>query len=160
LPPVTPSALAKLKFAAETLYQIGPDLPPLLVQHSKEVDDAAFPLDIDWNAYFAMTAAGQLRFLTARYDKALVGYIANIVRYHLRFKTTLHCFIEAYWLAPAYREGWEAVRMFRENDRLLKEWGVKRVFVAVEDRYKDGKAAILFKRLGYARSATAMTKVF
>jgi hypothetical protein len=160
LPPAIPSAPAKLKFAAESLYQIGQELPPLLVQHSKEVDDEAFPLDIDWNAYFAMTAAGQLRFLTARLDKALVGYIANIVRPHLRFKTTQHCFIEAYWLAPAYREGWGAVRMFRENDRLLREWGVKRVFVAVEDRYKDGKAAILFKRLGYVHAAESMTKVF
>jgi hypothetical protein len=159
-PPVIPSAPAKLKFAAETLYQIGQELPPLLVQHSKEIDDGSFPLDIDWNAYFAMTAAGQLRFLTARLDGTLVGYIANIVRTHLRFKTTLHCFIEAYWLAPAYREGWEAVRMFRENDRLLREWGVRRVFVAVEDRYKDGKAKVLFRRLGYAHAAESMTKVF
>jgi hypothetical protein len=169
-PPVIPSVPAKLKFAVETLYQIGQELPPLLVQHSKEIDDGSFPLDIDWNAYFAMTAAGQLRFLTARIARedgrerpdagVLVGYIANIVRTHLRFKTTLHCFIEAYWLAPAYREGWEAVRMFRENDRLLKEWGVRRVFVAVEDRYKDGKAEVLFRRLGYTHAAESMTKVF
>jgi hypothetical protein len=130
------------------------------VQHSKEVDGDEFPLDIDWNAYFAMTVTGQLRFLTARVDGVLVGYVANIVRPHLRFKRTLHCFIEAYWLDPAYRAGWNALRMFRENDRLLKEWGVQRVFVAVEDRYKAGKARIMFERLGYAHAAESLTKVF
>jgi hypothetical protein len=50
--------------------------------------------------------------------------------------------------------------MFRENDRMLKEWGVRRVFVAVEDRYKDGKAEVLFRRLGYTHAAESMTKVF
>lgn len=154
----TPSVPERLSFRRETLYQIGRELPPLLVQHSKEVDDPAFELDIDWNAYFALTAAGQLRFLTVRYGDVLVGYVANIVRPHLRFKSTLHCFIEAYWLSPAYREGWTAVRMFRENDAMLKELGVKRVFATVEERAKDASA--LFKRLGYVPSATALVKVF
>jgi hypothetical protein len=155
----TRSVPAKLNFRRETLYQIGKELPPLLVQHSKEVDDPRFALDIDWNAYFAMTAAGQLRFTTARFGDVLVGYIANIVRPHLRFKTTLHCFIEAYWLSPAYREGWGAVRMFRDNDAYLEEIGVKRIFVTVEERaQRDARA--LFKRLGYELTALAYAKVF
>ncbi|HEX8838200.1 MAG TPA: hypothetical protein VF748_14760 [Candidatus Acidoferrum sp.] len=131
-----------------------------MAKHSAEVDDPRFPLDIDWDAYFAMTVAGQLAFTTARFGDALVGYIANIVRSHLRFKSTRVCFIEAYWLAPTYREGWNAVRMFRFNDAMLKERGVKKVYLAAEDRYEDGKAQILFKRLGYDREAVSMVKVF
>ena len=156
----TPSDRAKPSFKAQPLYEIAHELPALLVQHSAEVDDGQYPLDVDWDAYFAMALVGQLRFLTARVDDVLVGYIANIVRPHLRFKTTLHCFIEAYWLSPVYREGWAPVRMFRENDRLLKEWGVKRAYVAVEDQYKGGKANVLFERLGYHHAAQSFIKDF
>lgn len=130
-----------------------------MVQHSKEVDDPQLTLDIDWNSYFAMTACGQLRFLTVRFGDVLVGYVANIVRPHLRFRSTLHCFIEAYWLSPVHRGGWTAMRMFRENDAYLAELGVKRVFVTVEER-QDPRAKLIFARLGYEPIAQAYAKVF
>lgn len=143
-------------FQVEFADAIAHELPRLFLKHGEERADG-IPVDPDWDAYFFLARAGQLRVTTVRDGDALVGYIFNIVRGHLHAKTCLHCFIDMFWLDPLYRTGWFPVKLFRYNDELLKEWGVKRVFVSVP---VQGRLNKIFERLGYVPYETAYAKVF
>ena len=81
-----------------------------------------------------------------RDNELLAGYIFNLVRGHLHAKRILHCFIDGFYLQPAYRGGMLAMRMFRYNDDLLKQWGVQRAYVGAD---VGSRHELFFKRLGY-----------
>lgn len=145
----------------EKFHEIARELPPLFERHYREIalDRDSIPLDPDWDRYFMLALNGLLVVRTARFDKALVGYIFNLVGPHLHYCSTPHAEIEMFWLDPAYRGSSFAIRWFRDNEATLKELSVKRVGVAVKNGYKDGRVGLIFKRLGYRPIETVWAKV-
>jgi GNAT superfamily N-acetyltransferase len=137
------SAPAAPSFQVEHFYGIARELPPLFEQHGLEHGEKPDP---DWDAFFDLGLQGVLRILTVRDGGLLVGYIFNLVRGHLHAKRTLHCFIDGFYLSPAYRGGMLAMKMFRRNDELCKEWGVQRAYVGAD---MGSRQEVIFKRLGY-----------
>jgi GNAT superfamily N-acetyltransferase len=134
---------AQPKIQVEHFYTIARELPALFEAHGREHGDEPDP---DWDAFFDMGLKGILRVLTVRDGEYLVGYIFNLLRTHLHAKRVLHCFVDGFYLLPSYRGGMLAMKMFRRNDELCREWGVKRIYVG-EDI--DSRQGAIFRRLGY-----------
>jgi hypothetical protein len=146
-PKATASADESLKFQIELLANISHELPPLIVAHHREIDPYQ-ALDVPWDEWFKLNAHGRLHILTARHEHALVGYIANQVFSSLISKEK-HALIDLYYLSPPYRFGYDAMRMFRENQRILDEAGVVRTYVTAVLSYRDGRVRSIFRRLGF-----------
>jgi len=130
--------------AAESLFDIIDELPPLFVRYGNE--HAVAPTDPDWQTMLHMAANGSLRIVTARYDGALVGFCVNLLTRPLMYKSTLYGTTIAVWLEKPYRSGWNGVRLLRGNKKLLEQWGCQRLYIA-SDRNRLGQ---LFEYLGYA----------
>jgi hypothetical protein len=119
------------------------------VRFHKEQGKHDVELDPDWDALLRMTATGVLRVVTVRDEGVLVGFLLNTIGPALFYKSTMHGSTIAYWLDPVYRTGWFPVKVFRRNLELLREWGVKRTFIAADAGFKDGRMGRVFERLGY-----------
>jgi|HubBroStandDraft_3_1064219.scaffolds.fasta_scaffold00993_6 hypothetical protein len=145
------SVRPELSCQVESFRAIAYELPPLFERHYAELAENkdVYPLDPDWERYFMLEATGTLRMMTARCEGVLAGYISNLVGPHLHSRQTIFAEIEMFWLDPVYRGGWFAMKWFRENDAYLKSLGVKLVHVSEKLRFKDGRAGLIFKRLGY-----------
>lgn len=150
--PPRASAPARPEFAWERFSAIAHELPSLFRQHWREIalNQDAVELDPDWDKYLGLEALGILHVLTVRVSGALVGYVFVAVGPHLHYASTKWAVVDMFWLNPVYRFGWTGVRMLIENERHLREIGVKIVHIALKLHFKGGRVAKLFKRLGYA----------
>ena len=152
----------------ESFTAIARDLPPLFERHWQELGTYKdqIPLDPDWDRYFLLAQTGTLRVRTARVDGVLAGYIFNLVGPGLHYRSTLHAEIEMFWLDPVYRgmgvvgmNHWFVMDWFSANDEDMRALGVKRISVAVKNGYRDGRVAVVFRRLGYLPVETVLSKV-
>ena len=141
--PLERSARAQPSIQVEPFFNIARELPALFEEHGREHGEIPDP---DWDAFFDMGLKGTLRVLTVRDEGYLVGYIFNLLRNHLHAKRTLHCFVDGFYLQPSYRGGMLAMKMFRKNDELAREWGARRIYVGAD---VGSKQDVIFKRLGY-----------
>ncbi len=149
-PPSRLSAPAAPEFAWERFNAIAHELPPLFVQHRRELwlyPDV--PLDPDWDKYYALDIAGTLRVLTVRANGALVGYLFGLFGPHLHSAHTLHSGVDMFWLDPVYRQGWTGFKLFKEFLRASKECGVVVANVHVRTGFADGRVGKLLVRLGF-----------
>lgn len=117
------------------------------------------PLDPDWDALLRMTAMGTLKVVTIRFEERLVGFILNVVMPTLFYKSTIHGTTIAVWIEPAYRIGWFPIRLLRQNVEYLKGWGCRRLFIAADVGYKEGRMASIFRRIGYELHETTYKMV-
>ena len=148
------------EIAVETLHDISRELAPLFVRFWKESGKHDVPLDPDWEALLRLTALGFLRIVTVRNGDILVGFILNVVNQpHLMYRSTPHGTTIAYWLSPEFRAGWFPIKLFRRNVELLREWGCRRIFIAADSGYKDGRMGHVFERLGYKPHETTYAMV-
>jgi GNAT superfamily N-acetyltransferase len=145
----------------ESLYDVSREIAPLFVRFWQESGKHDVPLDPDWEALLRLTALGFLRVVTVRDKDMLVGFILNVVgQPHLMYRSTPHGTTLAYWLSPEFRRGWFPVKLFRQNLDLLREWGCRRVFIAADAGYKNGRMGRVFERLGYRILETSYAAVF
>jgi hypothetical protein len=161
VPPTSAAARPELTSQEESFYAIARDLPPLFERHWQELalDKDKFPLEPDWDRYFAMAATGTLRITTARFGDVLAGYIFNLVGPHLHYKSAIHAHIEMFWLDPVYRGGAFVLRWFRDNEAMVKKVGAKRLTADEKHHFKDGRVGLIFRRLGYQPIETVWAKV-
>jgi hypothetical protein len=162
------SGRARLELRWERFHAIARELPPLFARHWAEIalDRDVVPLDPDWDSYFDLDARGVLHILTARVVAPaahgaadLVGYVFNLVGGHQHYLSTRFAHTEMFWLDPAYRKGWEPVRMLRENMAGLAERGVVVSTINFKLGFRDGRVGRLLARLGYAATDIVMRKV-
>ncbi len=161
-----PSAPEKPKpvFAIERFYDVLSDIKPLMNEQWNELgkDKARVRLDPDWSSFAALDTSGMLKILTARIDGALIGYVANLVNFHLHYKSTLHATVNTYWLAPAYRKGWTGITMLRRNEEELRRMGVVRIFIDDSVAFKnarDRRTRQLLKFLNYVPTGVVYRKM-
>jgi len=143
------SARAKpeLTFALERFADIAPELPDLFVRQWRELEDEDYPLAVDWKAFYAHELQGSLLVSVARADGKIVGFIFALFLPTLNHATTLHCLVERFWLDPAHRGGWFAMRWFRDLIDEARERGAKRLLITENIKFMRGRMAF-FRRLG------------
>lgn len=149
LPPQQkPSALEQHKFTyqEEALHEIAQELLPLFIKHHKAIipDDAAEPLDINWEAYFRMEIARILHVFTVRYNGTLCGYVFNIIVPNLHSRGLINAMPSMYFLLSKYRKSRAGINLVKNNEAYLKTLNVKTI--RFQARNNTDK---LFKRLGY-----------
>lgn len=152
-----------LLYRRARLGPIAKELRPLFVLHWKELalNQDKIPLDVDWDRYLELDLVGRLQVLTVRDGDSLVGYVFNLISPALHYRSTMWCHIDMYWLAPAYRFGWNGVRMFTENEKFVKRTGAKIISVAEKLHFKNEfgrQVSVLFKRMGYSPIERIYTK--
>jgi L-amino acid N-acyltransferase YncA len=147
-----------ITYQIESWAQYYPDAASLWEDHWLEIahDHEAVPLDVDHNQYVALDHAGHLHIVTARDHGILVGYHLSIVKPHLHYRSTLHAFVDVYYLAKEYRQGLVGYKLFQIAERTLRELGVRKILSGTK-MHKD--MSRLFERLGYAETERLWTKV-
>jgi hypothetical protein len=155
--PPRPSADARLSFKPELLHRILVEVTPLLILHHREL---GYPgkFDPDWHTLLGMNALGRMTILTARSGSLLVGYITTRFDPSLFSRYYVEANIDLFYLAPAYRSGWDGYRMFQVNDKLIASRKPGKVYVTAPLTYQDGRIRSMFKRLGYTLAAEIWTK--
>lgn len=137
-------------YKVESWRNLRREMLPLLVQHWKEIalNHADVPLDIDHEKYDALDRSGALHIVTVRQDGELVGYHVAIISGHLHYKSTLHGITDVYWLAPAHRQGFTGIRLFKHVEKEMTALGVRKLFTGTKVHLDMSK---LFERLGFKR---------
>ena len=149
-----------LQFAWEPLARLHNDgLKELALQDWQEidVDHDQVPLDVDWNHYATLEAAGIYRVIAARKNGRLVGYNAFFLNRHTRHRGTVFGQNDVLYLHPAQRKGMVGIRFLTESDRLLKAAGAVKVRYDVMENAPT--LGVILARLGYKHEATVFTKV-
>jgi hypothetical protein len=124
--------------------------------HEIALDHTSVPLDKDEAEYQRLADSGQLHITTVRKDGLLIGYHASIVRPHLHYKSTLHAFVDVYYIVPAHRNGRVGIQLFIEAEKALKARGVKKIFSGTKSHKHMGP---IFERLGWRETETLYSKV-
>jgi hypothetical protein len=141
----TPSATVarELTMQEEAFPAISGELPPLFAR----VEVAKFETNPDWTQLLRMSVSGNLRVLTVRDRKALVGIAINVVGRHLMNKHLLQGVTSMIWLDPVYRRGWTGVTFVKANRDMLIKAGAKRL--CVSHALKNQRLAAIYRRAGY-----------
>ncbi len=116
----------------------------------------SIPLDPDWDRYLQYDVANILQVLTVRDRGVLVGYVFMLVHPHLHYASTVWAQSDIFWLDPAYRFGWTAMKMFKEVVAGMRKLGVKVVMINAKLHFEADRGTIgkLFERLGFKPTET------
>lgn len=137
-----------ITFQKEWFLTLMPELPTLFLEHYEEIalDKEHMVLNPGWKQYVNLETAGVLHILTARDEGKLIGYHFNLCYPHLHYSDVLCSFSDMFFMLPLYRKGYTGVNMFIANEKMLKELGVKKMFVMTKV-HKDMRPVM--KRLKY-----------
>lgn len=139
------------EFAWERFHAIAHELPPLFIEHWRELalNRDAIPLDPDWDKFYALDVQGILRVLTVRLDKVLIGYAFLLVGPHLHYRSTIWGHVDMYWIDPVARTGWTGIRMFKHLIRDAKVMGAVNLTLSTKHHFMDNRVTKLLQRLGF-----------
>ncbi len=140
------------EFGWEAFHIIAHELPPLFMEHWKELalNKDVIPLDPDWDKYYRLDAEGVLRVLTARLPSGqLVGYVFLMVGPHLHYKSTNWAHVDMFWTDPIIRTGWTGVRLFKAMLQGAKAMQVVNMTIATKLHFMDNRVTKLLQRLGF-----------
>jgi GNAT superfamily N-acetyltransferase len=132
-----------LRYEGEHLFQ----------PHYREASaDLSVPLDVNWEIYERAEQAGIETCVVARRNSVPVGYVVYFMCPSLHYSYVV-ADADVFYLDPAFRKGWLAMRMFGVAEALLKEKGVSEIWTRVKLHVKPGRgsrdAGVLFRYLGY-----------
>lgn len=146
-----------ITFQKEPFSALFDELSDVIYPHWEEValDKEVIPLNPDWEKYFRLEREGALHVLTVRDDGKLVGYYYGLIAGHLHYAQSLTAHTDIFYLAPEYRLGYTAVRLFSEAEKMLRRLGVQKWYIGhkvhstVHGRKKTLDMEPLFTRLGF-----------
>jgi hypothetical protein len=140
--------MTTLVYARETLAAARPEMAALIAAHWDEVahDKDVRVLDVHWEAFEALEAAGQLYMLTVRRDGEMVGYMAAFLRPHLHSRGTISAYVDALFLSPSVRQGRAGIRFLAYADAALSSLAD---FIYWHVKLEKDFGPILQRSLGY-----------
>lgn len=149
-----------LRFAVEPLADCWPEVDALGRKHWMETEEYRHGQEYnpDWKRYFSCDAAGWYFMCTARpLDSSvlrtpMVGYGGMWAMPSLHTQKMMVS-EDAFFLLPAYRQGWNAIRFLK----FIEKQCLGRGAVEINWTDKKGKGALL-KRLGYSVVASQWSK--
>lgn len=144
-------------------------LDDLIALNWEEVEGAnpKMPLHVNWNAMRSLERAGVLKSMILRKDGQFIGYSAYYVQPVLHHASTVWAVADVVYVDPDYRKGWAGVYIIRQGEKMLRELGVKVLYIAVKHPgvpsdlgYKRGRDSVglLLQKLGFARFEEAWVK--
>lgn len=147
----------KITYQKEFFVQLIPELPELFMGEYEEAveDKNRHKLNPAWQRYVELEMAQILHILTVRADGKLVGYIFNFIYPALQFADLVCASSDIMFILPAYRRGFTGVKLFIENDKMLKKLGAKKVLATFPSHANMQQ---LMKRLKYEVSGSIFSK--
>ena len=154
-----------LRYQRERYADCIAEIAVLLPQHYAEVKlhPDQITLNLDDASYRAIEDLGNLVLIAARDDETLIagrsqliGYATVFLRADLHSAHTLAGYVDSYYLLPAYRRGWNGLKLFRCIEQVLKDLDVKQVFVGAT---KHMKTESLFRFGKYIESEVLYSKL-
>jgi len=145
-----------ITYQREAIYQLLPDILPLLEMHHAEVQQLAYgtTLEPDWDQYRQMEQAQLLHIFTARNGDNLVGYDTFIVGPHRHAIGTRVAVSDMTYVLPEHR-GFTAVALMKQSDKALKDSGVGLI---VRNAQCNTKQNLLLEKMGYQSSEIMMIR--
>lgn len=157
---IMPTRAQTITLQVERWNTYYPDAMPLWEAHWEEVaiHQERIKLDVDVASYAALDASGKLLIVTVRDHGVLVGYWKGLILGHLHYLSTLHGTMDIVYLAPAYRRGMLAWRLFKRVEQEAKDRGVVRLSqgTKIHNGLDLGR---LYERLGYECTEHHFTKL-
>ncbi len=162
--PPRPSAREQpepVTFQWERLSDILPEAAPLVRRHWREVtwlDELT--LDPDWEKGLAYEQAGVLFILTARKNGHLIGYIFTYLLDSVFFSMPWAT-VQGFWVAPEHRAGWTGVKLFKENEKGMRERGARAISAEILLKIASDRGTLgrILERLGYTHLGNLFAKV-
>ena len=155
-----------ITYQTELLDTCQTEINQLLFDHYDEIalDQEAIPLDPDWTAYHSLENQGKFHITTCRKDGLIIGYYAVRVDTSPHYKSTLHGFVDVYFIKAEYRKGKVGLGLFIEAEKALKARGVKKLLSATKlhESNRTGKsldASRLFDFLGWREIERVYSKL-
>jgi len=155
-----------ITYQTEPLATCQHEINQLLFAHYDEIalDQDTIPLDPDWQAYQSLEAQGKLHITTCRKDGVIIGYYVARVDTSPHYKSTLHGFVDVYFILAEYRFGKVGLSLFIEAEKALKHRGVVKLSsgTKIHDSNRTGKsldASRLFKFLGWREIERLYSKI-
>lgn len=146
--------------ACERLEDIRDEIHPLHVRHYAEskLPASAIPVNIDYERLIDLERAGQLMQFTARVKKTgeLVGSLLSYILTSVN-NQTLFCQEGEFYIEPAHRGGFLAVRLWQFGERAVQVIGVKEA--TCDSKLANG-ADRMARYMKYTPVATKFSKLF
>ena len=117
-------------YAIEPWRRYYPECEPLWLAHYAEFEPFhrnRLPFGPDVPMYEAADRAGQLQILVARANGRMVGYCLVLCRRHPHYAMVCG-FEDSYYVSPAFRRGWNGVRLIDRSVEALRARGIKMVY--------------------------------
>lgn len=145
-----------LTFRATSWAEIEERAAPMFAAHWREIGHD-MPYDLDAAMYRALDGMKELRCIIAESGMKIAGYAVSLVRPWAHCKGRTLGYVDAYYLAPQFREGLAGVRFLRAVEDDLKAAGADTMLIgtmAAVDR------APVLERMGFGKAETIYRKDF
>jgi hypothetical protein len=120
------------------------------------VDKDRFTSKCDESKYESLDKAGILHLVTARENKALVGFFLVFVTPNAHYEGAgMMAFTDLYYLCPTFRKGANGLKMFSFMEKTLREIGVVKIYTS-HKLHKDRSNFLKF--LGYQATDMVYSK--
>ena len=143
-------------YAQELLSLAESEVTPLAELEWEESGHPTENLNIDWDSYFRLEDAGQLKFFTARKEGVLIGYFVVLIMTPLTCKHEAIGYYDAVFVHKDYRKSTVGKRLFKFVEDCMKEDKIYRVVASSSIKNPIGK---FLTRLGYNEIETKYEKV-
>ena len=145
-------------YQVENLRDVWQEIDEYATTHWNElaVSKEDVPLDMDWEKFIKRDLAGEVLTITVRKDNKLIGYHVSFIGTHLHYKSTLHAWVDLYYINKDYRKAGVGSLMLIYVEKIMKQIGVKKIQSGCK-MHQSHQA--LFESLGYTASDLLMWKV-
>ena len=141
----------------EPLVKSKPEICKFVQAHYDEVNVFKDrPLDINWDQYLKIDAAGNYRLVVARIDGELVGWIGFFVYDHLRHIGYKMAKEDWYYVVPKFRKQGIGRALFQHAETVLQKANVHRVLLSCKVNHDHSE---LIQSLKYTHHEKNFTKL-
>lgn len=120
-----------MKYAQEYLCNIKEELLSIIHIHWEDAEqDNSYSFSLDWDSYYALEKAGNMKIYTARKDGDLVGYASVYVTGSLFAKNRIEAHYNSIYVKPKYRVGKTAANFIKYIEKQLFKIGAKKINIS------------------------------
>ena len=147
------------RFQAESLAGVLPELHALHVSHYQETERhrAGLAMDPDYAGFLERERAGRLIQFTARTEAGELVANMRVVIGRSSHTQTLFCEEDTFYVVPAHRGGFMAVRLWQFVENAVRSIGVREVRFSSK---LANRADQMARYLKYTPVATQFVKIF
>lgn len=138
-----------------------PEAMHLLEGHYEELSlhrEHGFPLVPQYELYLERERSGMTVCATLRLDGKIVGYKVGFVNSGLHYATCLTASPDLFYIAPEFRGGVGALKLFRCYERELRRRGVHLWFDAIKSTKGVPNTDRLFTAFGFVETERTFSK--